>query len=71
MEARGNTLPMNLKKKKLKMHYRQSEAMKWQRNISENRESGLSKATFAESPAVPEDKAGGEEQFFLLAENQF
>lgn len=46
------------------MHYRQSEAMKWQRNISENRESGLSKATFAESPAVPEDKAGGEEQFF-------
>ena len=47
------------------MHYKKSEAIEWQRNISENRESGLSKATFAESPAVPEDKAGGKEQFFF------
>ena len=46
------------------MHSRKSEAIEWQRNISENRESGLSKATFAESPAVPEDKAREEEQFF-------
>lgn len=53
------------------MHYRQSEAMEWQRNISENRESGLSKATFAESPAVPEDKAGGEEQFFCQQKINF
>ena len=53
------------------MHWSKSEAIEWQRNISENRESGLFKATFAESPAVPEDKAGEEEQFFLLAENQF
>lgn len=53
------------------MHCSKSEAIEWQRNISEDRESGLSTATFAELPAVPEDKAGEEEQFFLLAENQF
>ena len=70
MEARGNTLPMNFKKI-VKMHSSKSEAIEWQRNISEDRESGLSTATFAELPAVPEDKAGEEEQFFLLEENQF
>ena len=53
------------------MHYRQSEAIGWQRKFSENRESGLSKATFAESPVVPEDKTGGEEQFFSWQKTNF